>query len=119
MQFDLRADFVAQARADPTIEKVAHAGADRAFEKVAGRVNEAGELSWRQRAPSATDDEMEADVKVGIFARENGRFVAGSGRYDQAGRGENTLAMRADDAGVDLARIAEVVGGDDDSSRRQ
>src|SRR5579859_6314342 len=110
MKIHLRTDFVPQPRADRAIEKVAQTGADRTFGKVAGRVNEPGKLVRRQGAPSATDDEMKADVKVGIFARQGGRFVARRSRDHQTGRGEAALAMSTDDAGVDLARIAKVVG---------
>ena len=116
VQFDLRADLVAQAVVNSAIEKVAQAGANRAVEKIAGCVNEAGELIRWQRAPTATDDQVEADVKVGIFAREGGGFVARRGRYHQAGRGKDALAMRADNAGVNLARVTEVIGGDDDGA---
>jgi len=119
MQFDLRADFIAQLRADRAIEKIAQASPDWTFEKIAGCVNEAGQLIWCQRAPSATGHEMEADIEVGIFVREGGRFVARCGGDHQAGRGEDAFAMRADDASVDLARIAEIIGGYDDGSRRQ
>jgi hypothetical protein len=71
MQFNLGTDFVAQARADNAIEKIAQAGADRATGEVTGGINEAGRSIRWQHAPSTTDDEMEANIKVGIFVRES------------------------------------------------
>src|ERR1700687_1891066 len=104
MQFDLCTDFVAQARADRAIEKVAHAGGDGILGEVAGGVNDAGEPIEREHAVPATDDKMQTDVEVEIFPRESDCLVARSRRNHQAGSSEDALAMRPDDTGVDLAR---------------
>ena len=45
-----------------------------------------------------------------ILARQRDRVIEGGAGGHQRGGGENALAMRVDDAVVDVAREAEIVG---------
>ena len=77
-----------------------------------------GETIGRQRTTSTTDDQMKANVEPGIFAREERSLLARGCRDHQAGRSQDALVMRAKNPGVDFARIAEVISGDDNGSGR-
>jgi hypothetical protein len=118
MKIHLSPDFISQSITNAAIEKVLQAGADGTFEKVAGRVNHPGEAIGRQRTMSTTNDQMKTNVEPGIFAREERSLVARGRRDHQARRSQDALVMRAKNPGVDLARIAEVISGDDNGSGR-
>src|SRR5580700_6060297 len=67
------------------------------------------------RSRRSKKDRMQADVEVAIFAREFGRVTRGRFGHHEARTAQNPVAMRADDAGVDLGRQAEIVGINDEA----
>ncbi len=61
-------------------------------------------------ARRADQGEMNADVEIGQIARTVHRIVKRRAVRHQSGGGENTLAVRAHDAMVHVARETEIVG---------
>src|SRR5271155_442009 len=115
MALDLRAQLVGHDRAQRTVEEISHAGGDGIVDKFARRVHRGAEARGVEHAAPAAYDRMQADVEVAIFAREFGSVTRGGLGHHQARAAQNPVAMRADDAGVDLGRQAEIVGVNDEA----
>ena len=62
---------------------------------------------------TAQQGQMQAHSQVWVLAGEGHGFLASSFVHHQAGGGQNSFAMSADDRLVDGGRTAEVVGVDD------
>ena len=115
MPLDLRAQLVGHRGAHRAVEEISHAGGDGTVDELARRAHRRAEPRGVEHAASAADDRMQADVELGIFAREFGGGARGRLRNHQARTAQNPVAMRAHDAGVDLGRQAEVVGVNDEA----
>ncbi len=115
MPLNLRAQLVGHGRAQRTIEEISHAGGDRIVDKFARLVHRGTEARGVEHAPPAAYDRMQADVEIAILAREFGSVTRGRLGNHQARTAQNPVAMRADDAGVDLGRQAEIVGVNDEA----
>jgi len=113
VQFDLRATLGLQLFRNAGGEKIFHPAQHRVVAEAAKRVDHWRDLGGGQHATPHTHDEMQTDIEGGIFFRERRGLVASRLSYHQAGAGQDPFAMRANDAGVDLARISEVIAIDD------
>ena len=118
MPLDLRAKFVGHFRAHRAVEEVTHPGENGILEEVSGGIDRAREMRRVEDASTAAYDGVQANVERGILSRQFSRgFGCGLGDHE-ARAAQYSVAMGADDAGVDLGRESEVVGIDDQSLQR-
>ena len=78
--------------------------------KPAVRVGEERDIGGRTGRQALHQHEVDADTQRGMLPGESDRLGERPPVHHQAGVGQNPIAVRADDAGVDSGRHAEVVG---------
>src|ERR1035441_4082590 len=66
----------------------------------------------REQRVAADQHQVTADVEPGCLARQADRILEGIAVGHQGGRGQDAVAVRFHDAGVDVRREAEIVGVD-------
>jgi len=67
---------------------------------------------------AAKQSQVEADSEPGIFSCESNGFIECGLIHHQAGSGENAFTMGANDGLIDGGRAAEVIGVDDEATRK-
>src|SRR5262249_31248892 len=112
----LRDDLVSQLRAHAGSEEVPEAGGDRCVAEQSAGVDEQRNLAGRQRRASLDEHQVQADAQCRRGAGQIHRLAERLPVHHQAGVAEDALAVRAQNAGVDAARHAEVVRGDDQAA---
>jgi len=118
MPLDLRAKFVGHFRAHRAVEEVTHPRENGIFQKMSGRSDRAVKMCRAENASTAAYNGVQANVERVILSRQFGRgFGCGLGDH-QAGAAQYSVAMGADNPGVDLGRESEVVGIDDQALQR-
>src|SRR5205823_479037 len=74
------------------------------------------DFSGNTLAVAGIELEMESDAQRAARTSEGGCLLARWSIHHEARAREDALAMRPDDAAIDSARDAEIVGGDDEPS---
>lgn len=116
---DLRAELVGEARAQTATQKVADPPGGGIVCKSAARIDEATETVRRKDAVPLTHHSVQAYVESREIFGQRGGLLGGGAGYHQRGRGDNAIAMGADDPRVCFGRHSEIIGVDDRSFHRR
>jgi hypothetical protein len=65
-----------------------------------------------------TKDHMQPDVQLRMLPGEGNCLIACGTGHHQAGGGEDAVAKRADDRGINFVRRAEIIASDNKGPRR-
>src|SRR5260370_26627716 len=113
MPFGLRAKFVGHFGAHRTVEEVTHPREHGILDEAPRRIDRTAKPPVFEDAPALANDRMQADVECWIMTRQFSSRPRRRLSDHQARAAQDSVAMRSDNAGVDLGRQSEVVGIDD------
>jgi len=113
MPLDLRAKFVGHFRAHRAVEEVTHPSHHGILDEVPGGIDRTAQMRRVEDASAAAYNGVQANVERGILARQFARVLSRGLGDHETRAAQYSVAMSADDAGVDLGRKSEVVGIDD------
>ena len=110
---ELSVDFGAQLRAQVALEKIAHPCPRRIGRKFLSGIDQVGNPVLWQRGMPADEGEVKPDTQGRTLPSQDHGFIASRLIDHETGSGENAVAVRAQNRGIDAFGTAKIISVDD------